>query len=77
MKTQIVSLSLPHTLVKTVDTFTQNRGMSRSDLFRSAALRYLESEQWRGLQERVRVRIGKRLPSNDSAIEGIVDSVRR
>lgn len=76
MKTQIVSLSLPHVLVKTADTFSESRGISRSDLFRSALMRYLEGERWRTVQGKVRMQRKGRLPRSEADIERLVDSIR-
>lgn len=77
MKTQIVSLSLPRVLVKTVDTFSESLGVSRSDLFRSAITRYLEGERWRNIQGKVRNQLKGRLVQSEADIERLVDSIRR
>lgn len=77
MKTQIVSLSLPHVLVKTADTFSKSRGISRSDLFRSAITRYLDGERWRSIQGKVRNQVKGRLVQSEADIERLVDSIRR
>lgn len=44
-KTAIITASLPHSLVKTIERYAEKNAMTRSELFRSAIRQYLEYEK--------------------------------
>ncbi len=75
---RIFTISLPPKLARAVDRKAREHGLGRSEILRTAFLRYLkDEEQEQRFQEAVAARARQMGIKTEDDIEALIDSVRR
>lgn len=77
MQAQTVNISLPKNLVKIMDDFAKRQFSSRSDLIRTAVIRYINEDKKLGDLFLYFEDKAKKLKIKEEDIEGIIDEYRQ
>jgi len=78
MQTKTINLSLPGNLLKEIDRKAKEEYRSRSELFREAAIIYIQTrDNWKVLQDALQKRAKEIGVKNDDDVEKLIDSIRK
>ena len=76
MNTQTVNISLPKKLVKIMDQFAESQFSTRSDLIRTAVIKYINEDKKLVELFAYAEKKGRELKIKEEDIEDIVDEIR-
>lgn len=75
---EVIAVSLPRKIARAVDRKSRQSGLARSEIMRSALLRYLRDEESEGLlRARLALRARRMRIHDEGDVETLIDSLRR